>query len=282
MSSIVVTGSFDDLKSRYVRFLEEASKLGDVQVLLWSDEAVRSLEGKSPKFPIEERLYVLQAIRYVSAVFVVDGPIERDAIRSIAGLWNNPHLLVGHPNVWVVDEASDTPQKRSYCEAHGLTYRVVRDQDLKGFPLANVVGNMESPARKKVVVTGCYDWFHSGHVRFFEEVSGLGDLYVVAGSDANVRLLKGEGHPLFPEDERRYMIQSIRYVKQVLISTGQGWMDAEPEIDLIKPDIYAVNEDGDKSEKREFCQARGIRYVVLKRTPKEGLPRRQSTDLRGF
>lgn len=102
MSSIVVTGSFDDLKSKYVRFLEEASKLGDVQVLLWSDEAVRSLEGKSPKFPIEERLYVLQAIRYVSTVLVADGPIERDAIRSIDGF---------HPNVWVVDEASDTPQK---------------------------------------------------------------------------------------------------------------------------------------------------------------------------
>ena len=103
-----------------------------------------------------------------------------------------------------------------------------------------------------------------------------------SGSDANVRLLKGEGHPLFPQDERRYMVQSVRYVKQALISTGKGWMDAEPEIALIKPDMYAVNEDGDKPEKREFCQAHGLQYVVLKRTPKEGLPRRQSTDLRGF
>ena len=46
--------------------------------------------------------------------------------------------------------------------------------------------------------------------------------------------------------------------------------------------MYAVNEDGDKPEKREFCEAHGMQYVVLKRTPKEGLPRRQSTDLRGF
>jgi glycerol-3-phosphate cytidylyltransferase-like family protein len=119
-------------------------------------------------------------------------------------------------------------------------------------------------------------------VRFFEEVSELGDLYVIAGSDANVRLLKGEGHPLFPQDERRYFVQAVRYVKRALISTGEGWMDAEPEIALIKPDMYAVNEDGDKPEKREFCEAHGIQYVVLKRTPKAGLPRRQSTDLRGF
>ena len=94
--------------------------------------------------------------------------------------------------------------------------------------------------------------------------------------------LKGKGHPMFPQEERRYMVQSIRFVKQALVSSGSGWMDAEPEIDRIKPDIYAVNEDGDKPEKRSFCEAHGIQYVVLKRTPKEGLPRRISTDLRGF
>ena len=102
------------------------------------------------------------------------------------------------------------------------------------------------------------------------------------GHDANVRLLKGEGHPLFPADERRYVAGSIRYVKQALISTGHGWMDAEPEIERLKPDAYAVNEDGDKPEKRAFCAEHGLEYIVLKRTPKAGLPRRASTDLRGF
>jgi hypothetical protein len=59
-------------------------------------------------------------------------------------------------------------------------------------------------------------------------------------------------------------------------------MDAEPEIALVNPDLYAVNEDGDKPEKQAFCLEHGIEYVVLRRAPKEGLPRRQSTDLRGF
>jgi cytidyltransferase-like protein len=182
--------------------------------------------------------------------------------------------------VWVVPAADDTLQKRNYCASRGLGYHVVTDQDIAGFPPALAV--MSQAQRKKVVVTGCYDWFHSGHVRFFEEVSELGELYVVVGSDANLALLKGAGHPLFPQDERRYVVQSIRYVAQALISSGEGWMDAEPEIALIQPDLYAVNEDGDKPEKREFCRAHGLEYVVLKRTPKEGLPRRQSTDLRGF
>lgn len=273
MRKVVLVGSFDDLRSSHVRFLEEASKLGDVHVLLWSDETVLSLEGKAPKFPQEERLYLLQAIRYVSQVTLVTGQVDPDAI---------PHVGELQPEMWVVDEASDNAQKRAYCEARGVAYRVVKDKDLAGLPVAQVDIDEGQSSPKKVVVTGCFDWFHSGHVSFFEEMSELGDLYVVVGHDENIRLLKGEGHPVFSQEERRYMVQSIRYVKQALISTGHGWMDAEPEIAKIKPDIYAVNEDGDKPEKREFCEKHGLEYVVLKRLPKEGLPRRESTVLRGF
>jgi cytidyltransferase-like protein len=138
------------------------------------------------------------------------------------------------------------------------------------------------PDRKRVVVTGCYDWFHSGHARFFEEVSQLGDLYVTVGHDANIRGLKGEGHPLFPAEERRYVVGSVRFVRRAFVASGDGWLDAAPEIERIRPHIYAVNEDGDRPEKRRFCEEQGIEYRVLQRLPREGLPRRQSTDLRGF
>jgi len=63
-------------------------------------------------------------------------------------------------------------------------------------------------------------------------------------------------------------------VKQALISSGEGWLDADPEIRRLQPDIYAVNEDGDKGGKRQ--------YLVLKRAPAPGLPHRSSTNLRGF
>jgi glycerol-3-phosphate cytidylyltransferase-like family protein len=119
-------------------------------------------------------------------------------------------------------------------------------------------------------------------VRFFEEASALGELLVVIGHDANVRLLKGPGHPLFPQEERRYLVAAVRHVHRALISSGGGWLDAEPEIQALRPDLYVVNEDGDKTEKRAYCEAHGIRYVVLSRRPREGLPRRQSTDLRGY
>jgi len=273
MKRVVVTGIFDDLRSRHIRFLEEASKQGNVHVLLWSDRVAHTREGTTPRFPQEERSYLLQAIRYVDQVTLMTGPIESDLIAWLEEV---------RPDVWVVDERDHNAAKVEYCGARGVAYRVLKEEDLEDFPGARFVAPERQSPRKKVIATGCFDWFHSGHVRFFEEVSALGDLYVVVGHDENIRLLKGEEHPMFPQEERRYVVQSIRYVEQALISTGHGWMDAAPEIDRIEPDIYAVNEDGDQPEKREFCNKRGLEYVVLKRTPREGIPKRTSTTLRGF
>ena len=270
-SHAIVSGSFDDLRSRDIRFLEEASRRGALTVVLWPDEAIQAIQGKGPRFPLAERIYLLNVIRYVRQVIVAPMDVSPDTLPL-----DKLPALAG----WVVMEGDDTPAKRSFCQAHGVDYHVVRQAELIGFPVLHLLKHNSS--HPKVVVTGCYDWFHSGHVRFFEEASSYGDLYVIVGNDVNVHFLKGEGHPLFAQDERRYIVQSSRFVHQALITSGMGWMDAEPEIDLIKPDIYIVNEDGDQPEKREFCQQRGIQYVVLKRAPKPGLVPRQSTDLRGF
>jgi cytidyltransferase-like protein len=273
ITKVAVSGSFDDLDSSDIRFLEEAARMGQVHVFLWSDDLAYDLEGHSPKFPLEERFYLLQAIRYVHQVQRVHHLVNQDTL---------PPMAENHSTTWALREADDNQKKHVFCASNGLHWKVIEDGDLRDFPPEPPILASGHPDHKRVVVTGCYDWLHSGHVRFFEEVSELGDLYVVVGSDQNVRLLKGDGHPLFPQEERRYMVQSVRYVTQASISSGSGWMDAEPEIAIIKPALYAVNEDGDKPEKRRFCEEHGIQYVVLKRRPREGLPRRLSTALRGF
>lgn len=76
------------------------------------------------------------------------------------------------------------------------------------------------------------------------------------------------------------MVKSIRYVTDAYINAGSGIMDFVPTLDIVKPDIFVVNEDGSNEEKRALCEARGIRYVVLQRTPQEGLTARSSTDLK--
>ena len=132
---------------------------------------------------------------------------------------------------------------------------------------------------KKVFVSGCYDLLHSGHVEFFRQASQYGDLYVGIGSDQTI--LGYKHHKTFyPEQERLFMVKSIRYVKDAYINQGDGIMDFVPTIDIVKPDIFVVNADGSSETKRKFCEERGIEYVVLQRTPAEGLTARSSTDIK--
>jgi len=268
---VLVSGGFDNLKSADLRFLEEAAKLGEVTVVLWSDRLIQRVAGKPPSFPMAERLYFVQAVRYVNRVVELDALVSPDTLPANAGLSG------GH---WADFESPANAERALFCRQNKIDYRVFTAAELSGFPEPSPMPS--APGKKKVLATGCYDWFHSGHVRFAEEASAYGDLYICLGNDANVRELKGEGHPLLSQEERRYVVGSIKFVKQALISTGFGWLDADPEIRRIRPDIYVVNEDGDQGGKREYCQKMGLEYLVLQRNPAPGLPKRSSTKLRGF
>lgn len=132
---------------------------------------------------------------------------------------------------------------------------------------------------KKVFVSGCYDLLHSGHVAFFKEASQFGDLYVGIGSDSTIEELKGR-QTINCEQERLYMVQAIKYVKDAFINSGSGIMDFDKELRELRPDYFVVNEDGFSPTKEKLCQELGIELKVLERIPDAGLPPRSTTDIR--
>ncbi|MBO7580682.1 MAG: adenylyltransferase/cytidyltransferase family protein [Bacteroidaceae bacterium] len=131
----------------------------------------------------------------------------------------------------------------------------------------------------KVFVSGCYDLLHSGHVEFFRQASQYGDLYVGIGSDETILHYKHH-KTLYPEQERLFMVKSIRYVKDAFINQGSGIMDFIPTVEALKPDRFVVNADGSSEEKRQFCKEHGIEYIVLDRIPADGLEARSSTSIK--
>jgi len=132
---------------------------------------------------------------------------------------------------------------------------------------------------KKILVSGCYDLLHAGHIAFFKTAARYGELYVSVGSDANIRLLKGKA-PYYSQQERVFMVNSIRFVKEAFVASGSGMLDFEPDIDRIKPDIFIVNSDGHTTEKEILCQQYGMEYIVLERIPEDGLPARASSFIK--
>ncbi|MFA5290703.1 MAG: adenylyltransferase/cytidyltransferase family protein [Candidatus Paceibacterota bacterium] len=131
---------------------------------------------------------------------------------------------------------------------------------------------------KKVLVSGCFDLLHSGHIQFFKEASYF-ELYVSIGSDKNVLKLK-DRHPLNSEQERLFMVKAIRYVKEAFVSTEMGILDFKKTLKKIKPDYFVVNADGDSLPKRRLVEKSGVKYIVLSRQPAQGLEARSTTKLK--
>jgi cytidyltransferase-like protein len=132
---------------------------------------------------------------------------------------------------------------------------------------------------KKVLVSGCYDLIHGGHVAFFKTASQFGKLYVSVGSDHNVRTLKGKA-PVFSEAERIHLVKSIRYVEDAFVGSGTGMLDFAPDLERMKPDVFIVNADGHTADKEALCRRLGIEYKVLERIPEPGLPARASSSIK--
>ncbi len=130
---------------------------------------------------------------------------------------------------------------------------------------------------KIVMVSGCYDLLHAGHVAFFKTAAEYGKLHVYVGKDKNIKQLKGKA-PYFSEEERKYMVGAVRYVEKANVSSGMGMLDFEEDMKNLKPDIFLVNSDGFTEGKKKLCEANGVELVVLERIPEEGLPARSSSD----
>jgi cytidyltransferase-like protein len=133
--------------------------------------------------------------------------------------------------------------------------------------------------KKKVFVSGCYDMLHSGHVAFFEEAAGYGDLYVGIGSDKTINELKAR-KTINSDAERLYMVKALKVVTDAWINKGSGLLDFLEELKELKPDIFFVNADGHTPAKEALCKEYGIEYVVSKRIPHGNLPTRSTTALR--
>lgn len=131
----------------------------------------------------------------------------------------------------------------------------------------------------RILVSGCFDLLHSGHVAFLEEAAELGQLHVALGSDRTVMGLKGRP-PVNTEAERLYLLNSLKCVHRAYISSGSGLLDFLPELEAIKPHVFFVNADGDSALKRSTIEARGIEYRVSQRKPHGDLVARSTTSLR--
>ncbi len=116
---------------------------------------------------------------------------------------------------------------------------------------------------RTVAISGGFDPVHVGHILHFKEAKSLGDyLLVILHSDQ--WLINKKGFVFMPYEERKVILESIRYVDEV-VPTVDDDPSVYKSLEYYKPDIFAKG--GDRTEgnlpKRELdvCQKHNIKIV---------------------
>jgi len=71
---------------------------------------------------------------------------------------------------------------------------------------------------KTIWTNGCYDIVHIGHIKLFEYAKSLGDKLIVGiDSDKRIKSSKGESRPINNEQYRKFILESIRFIDEVVV-----------------------------------------------------------------
>ena len=119
---------------------------------------------------------------------------------------------------------------------------------------------------KTVLVGGCFDILHFGHISFLTQAKALGDTLVVAlESDDNVRKSKGPLRPIHSQENRKTMLETLSCVDEVIpLPEMHGDQDYVDFVTHLKPSIIAITQgDPITDKKKKQAETIGAEFVVI-------------------
>ena len=112
-----------------------------------------------------------------------------------------------------------------------------------------------------IFTNGCFDILHAGHIGLLEYCNKIGGKVIVGlNSDESVRRLKGSSRPFNSVDNRKHVLESIKYVDEVIV-----FQEDTPEkiIERIKPNIIVKGGDYKKEDVIGFNSAQVIIFPFI-------------------
>ena len=110
-----------------------------------------------------------------------------------------------------------------------------------------------------VFLNGCFDILHVGHIRLFEFAYEYGNVFVGLNSDLSIQQIKGNGRPIFPEEHRKEILLSIKYIYDVIIFDE---LTPARLIYELNPDIIIVGYDHSIKDKC-YKHARAVNKIMI-------------------
>lgn len=128
-----------------------------------------------------------------------------------------------------------------------------------------VVQKQKIAGKKIVLIGGCFDGLHPGHLVFLEKSKKRGDyLVVLLESDQKIRRLKGLGRPIFTQADRAKILNSLRCVDLVVMLPPMDDFHYDCIVRQITPDIIATTaKDSQIKHKKRVAKLVGAKICYV-------------------
>ncbi len=113
---VFVSGIFDLLHSGHIEFFKQAAQWGDLFVAVGADQTALELKGHRPVNNEEERLFMVKAVSYVKDAAISRGAGMLDFVDVLKQI---------QPDLFVVTEDSNVPEKKELCDQLGIEYKIL-------------------------------------------------------------------------------------------------------------------------------------------------------------
>ncbi len=128
---------------------------------------------------------------------------------------------------------------------------------------AKVSQKLRAEQKSIVLVGGCFDVLHIGHLEFLKGAKKLGDvLLVLLESDETIQKLKGSKRPINTQEDRAKMLEALEMVDFIVPLPPFSNKDYDSLTNSIKPAIIATTK-GDTARHHKERQAREIGAEVV-------------------
>jgi len=126
-----------------------------------------------------------------------------------------------------------------------------------------IVRDVEMKNKVVVAVCGGFDPIHVGHIRHLRDAKRLGDILVVMLNDDDW-LMKKKDYVFMSFEERKEIIESIRYVDKVVPVIDTDGSVAKT-LEKLKPDVFAKGGDRkmDNIPKSEIDVCKRLRIKMV-------------------
>jgi len=132
--------------------------------------------------------------------------------------------------------------------------------------ISETVLRLKAENKKTVLVGGCFDIIHPGHILFLEAAKREGDvLILLLESDENIKKRKGKTRPINSQKNRQIVVSAISDVDYIIPLVG---VTTDEEYDKImtqiRPEVIAITDGDSQTEKRrKQCESIGAQLKVV-------------------